>query len=222
MLIESMLYSQIYKIKFDTKARSEISYEHKGGQAILKSVISHQRTFTREISVREKILNNTSIMQRQGNAAAFKETISQQIRKSNPNFQYASFLRLRNMIFLCLLLKTNPSLRKFRHHYLLALSKSQPKPKIEIRPFSDTLNEKLGKILMKAKEKLGSTRSMKGSTKSVFFTTDSSFLRSSSDQSKNTVLEYTYEREENVFTYPPSPPLLADTAAVRRLRRASN
>lgn len=40
------------------------------------------------------------------------------IKKGNDQFKYESFLRLRNIFYLCLLLKKNPTLQTYRYHYL--------------------------------------------------------------------------------------------------------
>ena len=47
------------------------------------------------------------------------------IKQANDSFQYKSFLRLRNMIFLCLLLRKNPSLQRYRLHYLELVRKEE-------------------------------------------------------------------------------------------------
>ena len=46
-------------------------------------------------------------------------------KKANDSFKYKSFLRLRNMIFLCLLLRKNPSLQRYRLHYLEVVRKEE-------------------------------------------------------------------------------------------------
>lgn len=191
MLIESMLYSQIYKIKFYTKALHAVSItqhptdEFKGTISFQKhNVINEQPTrqvqtakpriksshqynqyYNQSTSVTERVVHSPNPFFPRQDPLKVERTLSminntsEVIKRSNPNFQYTSFLRLRNLFFLCLMLKSNPTLRKFRHHYLVARSKEQQaNSDVKVGKFSESLNKKLGKILIKAKDKLtGST-----------------------------------------------------------------
>ncbi len=78
------------------------------------------------------------------------------IKKSNPHFKYEQFLRLRNMIFLCLMLKRNESLRKLRYHYLLRQAKEKRSPDKQVDKFQlPFLGKGLKKIIDKAKMTFG-------------------------------------------------------------------
>lgn len=71
-------------------------------------------------------------------------------RVRNGNFEYKSFLRLRNIIYLCLLLRKNPSLRKYRYHYLQELrKKEQARKQNRVQSTAELFNEKFEKLKQK-------------------------------------------------------------------------
>ena len=78
------------------------------------------------------------------------------IKQPNTNFKYTSFLRLRNMMFLCLLLKKNPSLRKYRQHYLLEMQRRQEieMKKMRNQSFNEFYNERFKKFTNKINLKI--------------------------------------------------------------------
>jgi hypothetical protein len=98
------------------------------------------------------------------------------IKKGNEHFKYSSFLRLRNLIFLCLLLKKNPTLRKFRYHYLKEQAEKHRRnnlphseslgqyfgrklnyEKYEVTTFGEFVDKRISKKLNKIKEKIKNT-----------------------------------------------------------------
>lgn len=169
MLIESMFYSQIYKIDFEEKAKNqvekvtsvdgqdhfvftrEISKSKNQTKQLVKKVIfaspveNEAQTFAADTEE-----NLDSIMQIPNSPnqinPEFQRQTSHKIKGSNPDFNYSSFLRLRNLFYLCLLLKANPSLRKFRHHYLANLSKKEFQKNFqEVEGLSETIKNKVFK-----------------------------------------------------------------------------
>lgn len=75
------------------------------------------------------------------------------------------------------MLKSNPTLKKLRYHYIMAKSKEQVPVEPTVTTFSYSLNKKLGKILDKAKETLTGS-SAKLNKKSVIHLNDSEYLKS--------------------------------------------
>ena len=68
---------------------------------------------------------------------------------ANINFEYKSFLRLRNIIYLALLLRKNPSLRKYRFHYLQEMKRREAAMKSRVQSSSELFNEKFEKLKQK-------------------------------------------------------------------------
>ena len=68
---------------------------------------------------------------------------------ANINFEYKSFIRLRNIIYLALLLRKNPSLRKYRFHYLQEMKRREAAMKSRVQSSSELFNEKFEKLKQK-------------------------------------------------------------------------
>ena len=68
---------------------------------------------------------------------------------ANINFEYKSFLRLRNIIYLALLLRKNPSLRKYRFHYLQEMKRREAAMKSRVQSSGELFNEKFEKLKQK-------------------------------------------------------------------------
>ena len=150
ILIESMLYSQIYKVKFTLKATQSISIiagENEGKSRLVLERAVSQHTQMSSISVTETLINSPSLFR------SISTDPPQPIKSANKYFQYSSFLRLRNMMYLCLLLKSNPSLRKLRYHYLVRLSQTI-KPAVEVQTFGQFWDKKIGKRIEKIRSSL--------------------------------------------------------------------
>ncbi len=146
-----------------------------------------------------------------------------EIKRSNPDFNYKSFLRLRNLFFLCLMLKSNPILRKFRHHYLVQKAKEDRilESVVKVGTFSESLNKKLGKILVKAKETItGSTNQI-----SKLNVNDLSFFNSTDvaeNESEESSLDFRFERNvERVEVVNMTVERRAATGTRQRERRVS-
>lgn len=216
MLIESMLYSQIYKTKYVSKAFHGVKItQHKvqNNKSMLlvqnsmvqtsqppRSSHSHVNKFKESFTNQHhsKIIYSSPIlipMEGSLNPLANIDGDGRVIKKSNPNFKYEQFLRLRNMFFLCLMLKRNESLRKLRFNYLLAQAKNKNKvPEVEIgkfQLFSPFLGKGLQKIIAKAKE------SFTGSKVSVNKRYDSRFNMNDDPYFNDTThTDELYERSE--------------------------
>ena len=77
------------------------------------------------------------------------------IKEENADFNYKSFLRLRNLICLCLLLRKNPSLAKYRMHYLLKVKEEEEKlEKFRVQTFAEFYNQTINKHFETFKRKL--------------------------------------------------------------------
>lgn len=72
----------------------------------------------------------------------------------NENFEYKSFLRLRNIIFLALMLRKNPSLRKYRFHYLVEAKKREEARRSRVQSSNELFNEMFSQRLEKFKQKI--------------------------------------------------------------------
>jgi hypothetical protein len=144
MLIESMFYSQMYKFKFEVKAAISLD--------------SNKIAITREVSKNvTNVLHSTLVKnesKKTKNTDAYRRQDSKILKNANPQFQFKSFLRLRNLFYLCLVLKANPSLKKFRHHYLLSIAKKDFKNSSleESSDISTIIKNKLFKRLKNLKE----------------------------------------------------------------------
>jgi hypothetical protein len=154
MLIESMLYSQIYKRKFETIA--SIQCENDQGEEVIniveqingKDSKSKKANPNRIVKSISKTINRQSD-DNQGNIIPFSRQKSQVYKKNNPDFNYQSFLRLRNLFYLCLVLKNNPGLRKFRHHYLHSMAKrTDYKQVVEVETFTEMAKKKIFKRIL--------------------------------------------------------------------------
>lgn len=159
MLIESMLYSQIYKAKFELEASTSVKVKaddaNSKAKLILRRSIS-MKDEVRQYSVIERVVDVFTVPPKPRRSVSYTgPTTTKQVTfrtnfDENPNeaeeeeeeeeiieenksetsndgetfksdnvtFNYKSYLRLRNLIYLCLLLKNNPSLKKFRYHYI--------------------------------------------------------------------------------------------------------
>jgi hypothetical protein len=72
------------------------------------------------------------------------------IKNSNEQFKYESFLRLRNVFYLCLLLKKNPSLRLYRHHYIEEVKKREKAAnRSKVQSKSNFFSERYERLLRK-------------------------------------------------------------------------
>jgi hypothetical protein len=90
-------------------------------------------------SVESNVLNRGENKQPQSMDNASVYTLNPRIVKhSNDQFKYESFLRLRNVFYLCLLLKKNPSLRLYRHHYIEEVKKQESKVQPKMSFFNDS------------------------------------------------------------------------------------
>ena len=114
-----------------------------------------QHTQMSAISVTEMAANARGDLNRSNSNEA------QLIKAWNKSFQYRSFLRLRNMMYLCLMLKSNPTLRRLRYHYLVQVTQNL-RPEVEVQTFGQFWDKKIGKRLEKIKlslkDKMGSTK----------------------------------------------------------------
>lgn len=72
----------------------------------------------------------------------------------NENFEYKSFLRLRNIIYLALMLRKNPSLRKYRFHYLVEVKKREEARRSRVQSSNELFNEMFSQRLEKFKQKI--------------------------------------------------------------------
>lgn len=199
MLIESMLYSQIYRLKFDIKASHSVTLiqhpeeENKQTLKFERTLSQQPKKLMQSVSVTERTIQTRSHF----NFRARSETGVRNIKNWNPDFQFRSFLRLRNLLYLCLMLKSNPSLRKLRHHYLLKKSKEEQDEEVEVAKFSVSLNNTLGKIITKAKEKIiGSANKVNISKVSL---TDS-YFKTEDNESDSTSVDIKYQRHVEFST----------------------
>lgn len=156
MIIESMLYSQIYRKKYTLLANISMSRQtsSSGSNLVIKRLLSNNKNKIDKNSVLVKMvplfapkplskrvtfsLNDEQQQQneiddvidmlpRMNTEEEFeeKEKVEDELKQFNMDFKYESFLRLRNILYLCLLLEKNPSLRQYRHHYLVALKQKE-------------------------------------------------------------------------------------------------
>ena len=200
MLIESMLYSQIYHLKFDIKALHSVTLiqhpdeENKLTLKFERTLSQQPKKYMQSVSVTERIIQTPSKFNFR---AQSDQTGVKNIKNWNPEFKFRSFLRLRNLLYLCLMLKSNPSLRKLRYHYLLKKSKEEPDNEVEVAKFSVSLNNTLGKIITKAKEKItGSSNKIDGSKISL---TDS-YFKTEDNESDSTSVDIKYQRHVEFST----------------------
>ena len=87
-----------------------------------------------------------------------KSTINESslIKEGNEAFKYTSFLRLRNLIFLCLMLRKNPSLKRYRLHYLIQVKEEEERLKglRQRQTAAELIEEKIIKKFSKLKHKI--------------------------------------------------------------------
>lgn len=72
----------------------------------------------------------------------------------NEHFEYKSFLRLRNIFYLALLLRKNPSLCKYRYHYLQEVKRREMSKKSRIQSKTELFNEMFNEKYEKIKQKI--------------------------------------------------------------------
>lgn len=82
----------------------------------------------------------------------------------NFKFDYDSFRRLRNIIFLCLLLRKNPLLKKYRNHYLKELKSREAQEKLKQ---VESKSEFLARSYNTLKNKFDLMRFFKSNTASI-------------------------------------------------------
>ena len=224
MLLESMFYSQIYRVKIEDKAKDNYSIDVNkviGDEDAFTTVVSTRRFVSQTATVRnynvtERVLNHSRsfnpafaqviksiseqcednddtdlakmvlVNQPSGVAEAAGKSMvplmAETVKTGNLDFKYTSFLRLRNLIFLCLLLRKNPSLKQYRQHYLLQVKKDEEKAN-KNKPnqsFTEFYEEKLAKKFNKLKEKMryGKPSSTYSSTTPLNNSTSSSRVNS--------------------------------------------
>jgi len=98
------------------------------------------------------------------------------------------------------MLKSNPILRKFRHHYLVQKAKEDRilESVVKVGTFSESLNKKLGKILVKAKETITNRISKLNVNDSSFFNSTDVAENESEESSLDFRFERNVERVEVV------------------------
>lgn len=204
MLVESMLYSQIYQKKFELKASIQVEEDANNPSNKTLSVSTTSNNLLRTVTIKPSITKEPGVsrsvsfyqndnLESEDDVPTLTRQESIMIKKSNPNFQYSSFLRLRNLFYLCLLLKNNPGLRKFRHHYLVNLSQKKEKTIVlEIESFSSMVNKKIFKRLVKMKNYVKSPKAVE-STGNVSARTDNR-LNEKNDSQEPIVVNDNYDQ----------------------------
>ena len=77
------------------------------------------------------------------------------LKPGNEQFKYESFLRLRNMLYLCLLLKKNPSIHVYRHHYLEEIKRrDRAANRSKVETSGDFFTERYDKLMKKLNFKM--------------------------------------------------------------------
>jgi hypothetical protein len=203
MIIESMLLSQIYREKYEILAKSKITLKPLKNTSssdeiapkfqIKRSISKNNQTSEHTVSktVKDNFLLkhfNRLKESRRASKIGGEEKDNEKTNeynqviefKGNQDFKFSSFLRLRNLFYLCLLLRRNPSLKKLRYHYLVAETASRRLKQERVESFHEFYNKKLVKNIDKIKSNI--EKFIKKSQLSLSFMKDMGLSASSSNQ----------------------------------------
>lgn len=146
MVTESMLFSQIYKTKFEllitSNSTNKLIIEDKNQ----KQYSVFQKIDSNFFKLKKKSIYTSVVSNIENSNLSVLDDVN--IKLTNRSFKYEKFLRLRNLLFLCLVLNKNPSLKKYRFHYLESMRKVYQNAKDScVETKSDFLTRKLDYFL---------------------------------------------------------------------------
>jgi hypothetical protein len=147
--VDVIPFSQIpssYKKSLSSAAKKNIYVNELTGSIknLAEEIIDQQPSMITMDQEQRSIIRNPSMI-----------TSDQLIKPENESFNYKSFIRLRNLICLCLLLRKNPSLVKYRMHYLMKAKEEEEKlNKYKVQSFSEFYNQTINKNYEKLKKKI--------------------------------------------------------------------
>ncbi len=192
MLLESMFYSQIRKKKFLATIDSEAKLEPeetndqeiltKPGElarsasqtsrfklSIIRTISESKQHNKRDFRVTEKVIDLpiTPIQASPFYNDIINLRLNSYSMKIDSKFNYQKFLRLRNIICLCLLLRKKPELKEYRYHRIKEL-RSLKSRKEEKQSFADFFKIKKEKYLGKVLGNFSAISSLKLNQSTIF------------------------------------------------------
>jgi hypothetical protein len=252
MLIESMLYSQIYRAKYTAMASSCIISKKDSVDGIVglmaihqtKPLLQNQYSITRIITTQPskefhprkflktrfqhrpvvteaiEVLNTNNEINNENNyynesddtfddvfevnddsmtngLAADISKPNYDIKTGNSDFKFESFLRLRNIFYLCLMLKKNPSLRMYRRHYLEEIRKREAAQFHKVQTSSQFFSENLERLLIKIKAKNRASSSKKQLVQPYETSTTNTNANDTDDELNNETVNFTLGNKPN-------------------------